>query len=152
MKKYLLIILSIILLWSCNKTTLSKPSPLVGSWNFSKAYSVWNFSLTPDSVYITFDNLNKYQFIDVKSPVDNGSYSIGPDSLLIIQPGDPSYSSFYTITHFTAPYNQATMDAYSVDQYYYSINSKNQLLIKRKWILKSYPGYTYTESFEFTKR
>jgi len=148
-----LFLLVTVIACACKKTlTTTSQNPLLGSWRFSKAYTMWNFYEPTDSVYISFDGSNNYEFRSRNLPVDNGTYAISPDSLVALNPADTAYSSFYSLTHLTMSYNYASRSSFASDKYYFSKPGPDELTIRRVWSLPNNPYYFYVESYDFEKR
>jgi hypothetical protein len=107
---FTVIFFSSISLISCSKNDDSVSNPVVGTWVFTNrvtnsfAYpsvltnpfpigsSSW--SVSSDSIKISFDNDGNYTFLNFNLPVDKGSYILAQDSFLIIKPDSADFIRF----------------------------------------------------------
>jgi len=144
--KYVFTLLLIAFICSCSKKNASSPiNPIVGAWTFSYATSNNSpiFNNDSDSIYIVFDNANRYVYKQFKFPVDQGNYRILNDSEIIFT-SDTTTSSFFAYTHFLGigmPFTDAEYESqFSTDKYFFSKTNTNQLIIKRIWSLTSQPN------------
>jgi hypothetical protein len=141
--------LFVITLLSCKKDTGTNQNPLLGSWAFTNEYSIRNYLDNSDSINITFDNTNHYTFKEYNIPIDKGNFTMSTDSSFVLVPADTSYSSFYSLTHFTTPYAYQYRIYFASDKYYFSMPNTKQLIIKRVWSLVNTPNTFFNESFNF---
>ncbi|WP_462222685.1 hypothetical protein [Ferruginibacter sp.] len=114
-----LIATCLIVIASCNKDNNLPPNSIVGTWIFTNQFtqtysypsilnnpfpiSVSSWTISGDSIKATFDNNGNYSFVNFRSPIDNGTYTILHDSLLIIKPDTSGFIKFcYTTLNFYA--------------------------------------------------
>ncbi len=111
------IITCLIIISSCTKDNNSPSNAIVGNWIFTNQFnqtysypaflnnpspiSVSSWTISSDSIKITFDNSGNYSFVNFRYPIDNGTYAILHDSLLVIKPDTSGFVKFcYTTPYF----------------------------------------------------
>lgn len=117
--KYLAQILTLIILSACSKSGEPPSNKIVGTWAFTNQlgksfsypsiltnplpFSVSSWSVSVDSIKVTFNNNGSYSFSNFRLPTDRGSYSIVQDSLLVIKPDTAGFIKFcYSTPTLTA--------------------------------------------------
>jgi hypothetical protein len=162
MKTFLIVFsLSWISLISCSKNDHSVSDPVVGTWVFTNrvtnsfAYpsvltnpfpigsSSW--SISSDSIQISFDNDGNYTFLNFNLPVDKGSYILAQDSFLIIKPVSSDFIKFnYSLSSvgFSSGTNPAPVPPYndfrfSSDTIVMKKPTDNNITFSALWLTKA---------------
>ena len=149
-----IIVLFSVTLWSCQQDETDPVNPLVGSWTFTNANSEttsWNWFEPTDSIYLTFDNSDHYQYHYFHMPAEHGTYHVVNGSEIVFTP-DSSTSGFYSYTHFGVPMPNPPNAGYTLDKYTFTKESNGQLLITRTWSTANPPTSTANVNFHFIAR
>lgn len=138
----------IFIFFSCKKDDGVSNNNLIGNWTFTNETSTtsWNWAATTDSMYVTFDNSNHYVYRQYSYPVDNGTYSISKDSIVILKP-DSSYSSFFHLLHNLFVNGPDSVWHFTDEKLSFKINNLNQLIINSSWSGTYVSGNPPTNNF-----
>lgn len=158
--KYFGQLLIVFIFCSCSKSGSELSSKVVGTWAFTNQFgqsfsypsilqnpfpfSVSNWSISVDSVKVSFDNTGSYSFSNFRLPIDRGTYSIVQDSLLVIKPDTAGLIKFcYSTPTLTAgtgippvaiPYSNFR---FSSDTILFTKTSDNKLVFTTFWLSKA---------------
>jgi len=164
MKKMKLIALLLLLTLglACSRTNNSPANAIAGTWiftnqsTFSYAYpdvltnplpfATGRYTTTIDSIKISFFNNGTYAFSNFRLPIDNGTYIIAQDSLLIIKPdtsGFVKYNYTLPVTYsFTGPNPPLTPPPYAgfiftSDTILFKKSNNNTIAFSGIWLAKA---------------
>jgi hypothetical protein len=153
--------ITLLLLTSCSKTENPAANKLVGTWIFTNristsfaypsvltnpfplASSSWSISM--DSIKISFDNSGNFIFSNFNLPVDKGKYVVVKDSILIIDPDTAGLVKFnYSLISLTNSSTTGPVQYLPYQDFRFSSDTiimkgltSNHLSLSTNWLTKA---------------